>query len=221
MNQNKFCFIMCVTDAGYLEECFRYIHHLHVPAGYETDAITIQDAASVAAGYNAGMRETDAKYKIYLRQTTLIVNRNFLSDLLRVFEEGSIGMLGVMGSPRVPEHGRMEHGERIGSVYRGNLLSADAEIRGKKGLYEVEAVDGMLMATQYDVPWREDLFDGDCYYDVAQSLEFRRRGYRVAVPRAAQPWCICDQAFYSGGMEPEARKRFLAEYANDLRREGV
>ena len=38
------------------------------------------------------------------------------------------------------------------------------------------------MATQYDVPWREDLFDGFDFYDVSQSFEFRKAGYTVGVP---------------------------------------
>ena len=29
----------------------------------------------------------------------------------------------------------------------------------KNGVIEVEAIDGLLMATQYDIPWRDDLFD--------------------------------------------------------------
>ncbi len=30
----------------------------------------------------------------------------------------------------------------------------------QKTFIPVECIDGLLMATQYDVPWREDLFDG-------------------------------------------------------------
>ena len=48
------------------------------------------------------------------------------------------------------------------------------------------------MATQHDVPWREDLFQKWDFYDVSQSMEFRRRGYQVVVPYMEKPWCIHD-----------------------------
>lgn len=54
-------------------------------------------------GYNAGMQASDAKYKVYLHQDTLILNRNFISDLLQVFNsDKAIGMLGVLGMEKVP-----------------------------------------------------------------------------------------------------------------------
>lgn len=38
----------------------------------------------------------------------------------------------------------------------------------------VDAVDGLLMMTQYDLPWRDDLFSDFDFYDVSQAFEFRR-----------------------------------------------
>ena len=46
------------------------------------------------------------------------------------------------------------------------------------------------MATQYDIPWREDLFQGFHFYDVSQSLEFQRAGYLIGIPNQANLWCI-------------------------------
>jgi hypothetical protein len=46
------------------------------------------------------------------------------------------------------------------------------------------------MATQYDLPWREDLFDGWHYYDLSQAQEFRRAGYQVGVFPQGKPWCL-------------------------------
>ena len=57
---------------------------------------------------------------------------------------------------------------------------------------EVEALDGLLLATSRDVRWREDLFDGWDFYDVSQCLEMRRMGWRVVVPCQETPWCYHD-----------------------------
>jgi hypothetical protein len=54
----------------------------------------------------------------------------------------------------------------------------------------VACIDGLLMATQYDLPWREDLYGGFIYYEGPQCLEFIKKGYRVVVPRQKEPWCL-------------------------------
>ena len=103
MNKQKIAFIICTNNALYYEECVRYINELEVPVGYCTDIICIQEANSMAEGYNAGMQASDAKYKVYLHQDTLILNRNFISDLLQVFNsDKAIGMLGVLGWKKFP-----------------------------------------------------------------------------------------------------------------------
>ena len=56
---------------------------------------------------------------------------------------------------------------------------------------ELEAVDGLLIATQYDIPWREDILTGWHMYDTAMCMEMRRAGYKVAVPNQEEDfWCI-------------------------------
>jgi hypothetical protein len=60
------------------------------------------------------------------------------------------------------------------------------------GMTDVECIDGMLMATAYDLPWREDLFDGWDLYDLSQSFEFRKAGYRLVVPEQTKPWVAHD-----------------------------
>ena len=212
MNSNKFCFISCVNDSRYAKECIYYINHLTIPKGYEVDILTISDAASMTAGYNAGMRESDAKYKIYLHQDVFIVNKSFLSDLLKVFEDESVGMAGMVGSPKLPDHAVMWYRDRVGRIYTSNVVSAGISIMGGTETLEVEAVDGLLMATQYDIPWREDLFTGWDFYDVSQSFEFRRKGYRVVVPAMDDPWCIHDDGFLNLSNYYKERRKFLAEY---------
>lgn len=221
MNEKKFCFIMCVNDERYLEECTYYISRLKIPEGYEIDMLTIAEADSMASGYNAGMQGSDAKYKIYLHQDVFIVNRNFLQELLRVFADPGIGMIGMVGSPELAEHSIMWYGERVGRIYTidgveagVSVMSGDGcwELKAAEELCDVQAIDGLLMATQYDVPWREDLFTGWDFYDISQSFEFRRRGYRVVVPAMELPWCIHDDGYSDLSNYFEERRKFLKEY---------
>ena len=77
-NDRKICFIICSNNQQYLEECLLYLSLLKVPKGYETEVLAIQDASSMTAGYNEGMKASDAKYKVYLHQDTFITEKTFL-----------------------------------------------------------------------------------------------------------------------------------------------
>ena len=87
MNEKKICFIMCTNNAQYEAEAMHFISKLHVPQGYEVDAISIKDAKSLTSGYNEGMRASDAKYKVYLHQDVMIVEPDFIAKLLHIFED--------------------------------------------------------------------------------------------------------------------------------------
>ncbi len=81
-----------------------------------------------------------------------------------------------------------------------------------------EAVDGFLMATQYDIPWREDVFNGWDYYDASQSFEFRKAGYSVVVPHQDPPWCLHDDGWLNLTNYFNNRLIFKSEYKDMLER---
>lgn len=199
MNNNKFCFIICTNDNTYLEECLHYINHITVPDGYKTEIITVSEAPSMTEGYNSAMKSSDAKYKIYLHQDVFILNKNFLSDILRIFKSDSkIGMIGMAGYQMVAPDGIMWHTPRVGGIYiRKDIIKYPPledyiYVPKKDGYYPVALVDGLLIATAYDLPWNtEELKDWD-FYDAFQSMEFLLNGYRIVVPKQRHPWCLHD-----------------------------
>jgi hypothetical protein len=214
MNDKKICFISCVNNKDYEQEEMRYLAHLSIPDGYETEFLSIWDAASMTSGYNEGMRASDAKYKVYLHQDVFIVNRRFIYDILEVFKDPRIGMLGMIGSTKMPENAIMWEAPRVGQLYSNAIYFSgrhDLEVT-KEAYAKVEALDGLLMATQYDVPWREDLFRKWDFYDASQSAEFRRAGYQVVVPRQEEPWCIHDADLNNFKNYYGERKIYLQEY---------
>ena len=219
MNDKKICFIMCVNDELYEEECIRYIKRLHVPEEYEVQQLSVLGAKSMADGYNEAMQQTDAKYKVFLHQDVFIVYKNFIRDLLWIFDQDKeIGMIGMVGSPVMPAEGVMWADDRIGSLFTSNIKQAGPALIGQvKMPYEqVEAIDGLLMATQADLPWREDIFDGWDFYDVSQSMEFRKKGYKVVVPHMEIPWCLHDDGYVNLERYFKWRDVFLKEYGDLL-----
>lgn len=205
---------MCVNNKDYEEEQSYYMKSLKVPDGYEMEILEVKDAASMTAGYNEGMYASDAKYKVYMHQDVFIVNKNFIADMLQIFSNEKIGMLGMVGATKLPENSIMWYGPRVGKLYYNSIYEAgESEIGEIDGAYEeVEALDGLLMATQYDIPWREDLFQDWDFYDASQSQEFIRAGYKVVVPNQPQAWCIHDDGFFNLKNYYKNRKIFQQEY---------
>ena len=73
------------------------------------------------------------------------------------------------------------------------------------------------MITQYDLLWRDDIFDGWHFYDLSQSIEFIRKGLKVVVPNQQNAWCIhdCGHVYTSNEFEVY-RNRFLDNYSKDI-----
>lgn len=218
MDHKKICFIMCTNHALYEKECISYIQKLHIPKGFQMEVLTVKDALSMTAGYNEAMSQSDAKYKVYLHQDVFIIHKNFLDDLLQLFEHKEIGMVGMVGSTNIKDHAVMWYSERVGKLYSNSAYRAGYTLFGEvSGSYQqVDAVDGLLMATQYDIPWREDILKNWDFYDVSQSLEFQKRGYQVVVPAAEQPWCIHDDGILNLGNYYKEREIIVKEYGLGL-----
>jgi len=223
LNDKKIAFITCVNSDWWYSECLLYLKHLKIPENMNAEFIDVRNAASMASGYNRAMKNSDAKYKIYLHQDTLVVNKNLIADLLKIFNsDKKIGVIGMIGCMNLPSTGVWWDGMRI----YGRVLHAcepesvvDSECDEPEGDYqEVESVDGFFLATQYDLNWRDDLFDGWHLYDTSLCKEMSRAGYKVAIPNQEKDfWCIhCPK---EKPLDPKYRryqKIFLKEYGAEL-----
>lgn len=225
----KIAFILCVNDDRQFRECRYYIDHLLVPEGYSVEVIPIYQAQSMTSGYQQGMQKTDAKYKIYMHQDVLCTNVYLLYDLISIFEQDSdIGLVGVAGCIKMSNTGvwwQTEEG-RYYNLYQDAIDTyIDNTSWAAQGYYncgeyqEVQAVDGVFLATSRDVDWREDLFDGWHHYDISQSMEFQRKGYKVVIPKPLSLWVLHDEKKCNGALgKPywQSTLLFLKEYKEDL-----
>ncbi len=218
MNDRKFSFIMCVNDDTKAAESIHYIERLHVPVGYEIEILTVKDASCMTAGYNEGMHASDAKYKIYLHQDVLILKTDILDTLLTLFSTPSIGMAGVVGEANPPQNGMVWFGGNIGMIYYQNMVSTCLQefTPPQKPYSKVATIDGIFMATQYDLLWRDDIFQGWDFYDASQSLEFYRSGYEVVVPYQETPWLLHDGEAMNLKNYYHWRRLFVKEYEREL-----
>ncbi|MDE5872955.1 MAG: glycosyltransferase family protein [Lachnospiraceae bacterium] len=210
----KVAFILCVNNDVYMRHALYFISKLKVPYGCEVEIFTIQDAHSMTSGYNEGMEAATAKYKVYLHQNVMIVNPYFIYEILDIFEDTKVGMVGMVGSPMLSESKVMWYSKRMGKIYSANAYKADImKFQAAQGKYEnVEVIDGCLMATQYDISWREDLFDKWDMYDISQSLELHKKGYDVVIPNMNAPWCLYDIGFVNLGNYYDELDKLKKEY---------
>ncbi|NHM26785.1 hypothetical protein G7K71_07280 [Desulfofundulus sp. TPOSR] len=211
-----FAFIICSRDDARYAHCLQYLYALD-RSNVKMEIWRVSSRRSITAAYNRAMRRSSASYKVYLHDDVVILNRRFCRDVLKVFKANpSIGLLGMCGCKQIPPSGIWWEGVSYGMVYHGEpprpLL-----FKQPTGLYErVAAVDGLLMVTRCDVPWREDIIDGFHFYDLSQCMEFARRGYWVVVPWQSKPWCYHKS---TGKLDEEyhrLRQVFLKEYAPEL-----
>ncbi len=77
MDEQRICFITCVNDEALYSRAVSHIDMLHLPRGFSVDKIGIRGAKSMTSGYNKAMNESDAKYKVYIHQDTMLINRMF------------------------------------------------------------------------------------------------------------------------------------------------
>ena len=165
------------------------------------------------------MKQTDARYKIYMHQDVFILNRYFLVNMLKVFRlYPSAKMMGMVGTQRLSATGIMWKGKSYGALYeRDERPYIHKMLDEETKVMKAEAIDGFLMATCEDLPWREDLFDGFDFYDISQSFEFHRHGYEIAVPDQEYAWCVHDDGKILNLFHYNYyREIFLENYREDM-----
>jgi len=215
LDETKICLITAVNRPEEYNRSLRSWKKVRVPKGMTLESRVVQDAASLTEAYQAAMESSDAKYKVYVHQDVEIVDSSFFKTMVREFRlQPNLGIAGVVGSKRIPPSGRWWEGHLMGAICddtSGEMLSYLYH-RSTKHCLPVEALDGVLLATQYDLPWRTDLFDGWHYYDLSQCMEFHRGGYFAGVLPQREAACVhhCGHPSLEGF--EEARQKFIQEY---------
>ncbi|MGL4912713.1 MAG: glycosyltransferase family protein [Romboutsia sp.] len=215
MNNKKICFITAVNNDLQYNQCLFVIKLLKLPKDFELETIFIKNATSMCSAYNQAMEKSDAKYKVYIHQDTILTDMDFVQKVLDIFNDDSIGMIGVCGAKKLHESGlwwesKNKYGKVLenGDEYLGILFFDEIENN-----YEtVDAIDGLIMITQYDIKWREDIFDGWHFYDISQCFEFKKEGYKIAIPKQDKPWCIHTRNKTPINIYEKYREKFVLNY---------
>ena len=120
MNDRKIAVIAQCDPSG-VSAIRSYIDALDIPNGYEAELIEVRSDGNVADTYQRAMEASDAKYKIYLAAGSIVLRLNFFEEMLRVFENPMIGVMGLVGAKQLSTTGLLAASPFI----KGRLLYTD------------------------------------------------------------------------------------------------
>jgi hypothetical protein len=216
--QRGIAFLCCVNDETRFRRLQQSLAALECPPSLEIGVFSERDAPSLPAAYNRLIAASAGwRYKAYVHQDVVVLNRNLIADVLRLFRRPSIALVGAAGCKHLPESCVWWDGSGVFGrvVHFGGETREVLELEQPVGQYEtVEAVDGLCMITQHDLPWDESI-GGFHFYDVTQSTRFVLAGYEVVVPHQREPWFGHEHQEPNGGARAEffaARDAFRARY---------
>lgn len=220
LNENKIAVIFCTNDSVYESECIAYLKRLRVPEGMQLEMIAVWNAPGMAAGYNAAIMRTDAKYKLYIHHDTFLLEQDILVKLIDIFSiKESLGMIGIFGSTDLQDSAlwyQSSWEESRLNLYQDAVLEIHRSVSEKaQGTMDAaEAIDGVFIATSKDVFWREDLFDGWHFYDISQGCEFRKCGLQTAFYIDSRVWALHETSMKKDPHDTyeKYRKIFQREY---------
>lgn len=237
--EHEIACILCVNDEDYAKEVVLYLKRQKMPEGYRLHLYFVCGAESMTAGYELARKMIPADIKLYIHQDTFIFDEEYVKNLTEELQKEDFAMLGLAGTKKLPGSGVWGESapeDMMFCLYQdftlqvllavtessaeGSLEDSGGDSGGVfmgAGCQELECIDGVLMATREDVPWREDLFQGFHFYDISQCMEYRKQGYRVGMfengglAGVLHEVNVSKNETYERSYE-EACERFLREY---------
>lgn len=79
---------------------------------------------------------------------------------------------------------------------------------------DTKVVGGGVLVTQYDIPWRQDLFQGTMFLSASASVEYQRQGLRTAVLRTEADGVLLRREEME--IDKRDQERFLDAYSSEL-----
>lgn len=190
MNEEKICFIIYCDNRMNYSDNLEYIRGLNVPKDIQVECLSIENNRTKFAAFNEGMYASDAKYKVYISSNDYIINKNFIYDILKIFEtDDKIAIVGTVGRKGSfsEDLEAMEYGKKmIDSLEYGINMKEYCAI--DNAIEEVDSIDDTLIATAYDFPWEEDMELVLDSHITAHCERLKHEGYKTVVAKQDEPW---------------------------------
>lgn len=198
-------FVQKLNDERFAE-CVFYIKRLQERA--QTDVQIIETKTQLSAGaFRKIFDETKADYKVCLDDSVFILNKNFITDCLEIFEsDASIAVIGMVGRTKHSES--MDVGNFILAEPMQTQLFSGEEI--PHNYAEVAEVDESIFAVRGSNDWK--LSEGTDKKTQFQAFcdTVKREGKKIVIPAQKTPWILIEQG-YMPISEDEIKKHQAVE----------
>ena len=101
MYNKKIAILIGKSDEQHFRACMESLQGIKCPTGYQLDVHVVPQEQSFSAQMNAVTAAISAKYKIYIDDHLYMVSPDFIRDILDIFTDKGIGMIGFLGSHAV------------------------------------------------------------------------------------------------------------------------
>ena len=213
-DENAIAVIFCSNDRQMEEECLTYLRYLEIPPGMSLKVYSIWNAKGMCYGYNRAMHLINARYKVYIHHDSFLIKKDIMSQIVQLLRDDTdTKLLGIAGSTQMSDRyywGAYDSGALRLNLYqdRGMETVLSRTLSYDKKTDNAKAIDGVMIATSVDVPWREDLFDEWHFYDISQCYEFRKRGYKTELINDDSPWMLHETTLKR---DPKERYEYYGE----------
>ncbi len=215
MNDGRIAIFVPPGGKDERDACLASIRTLKVPEGYELKIVQWQDRGESLPEIERQLTQANAaKYKIFLDPRVSFVAEDVLFSVLEIFRSNpEVGAIGVCGSRCFS---RDEAGlDRVGGFFamdgNGKPREYNWPLQHEDAAYEyVQHLNGMMFATQYDLPAQETGAVSWLGEHLLRSFDYADFGYRLAVPRQEHPWCFfaADMPAWLDGVPMDCLDRF-------------
>lgn len=184
MDEKKFAAILCAKNANEYQHIMRLLDTVVVPDGYKLEVVMFSGSNNLAAMYNMALKNTDAKYKIYIKPSIKYINESLLYKILKYFPlDPQMDVLGLYGS-EIPLDGNYIDAQNVYGSYL--YKSNDGNIKmvcGKEPVYiqKVHTIEDSFFVTCTNVPWDESM--NGPFLVPAYCATVRNNGRKVAVAK--------------------------------------
>ena len=159
MYNKKIAILIGKSDEQHFHACMESLQGIKCPKGYQIDVHVVPQEQSFSAQMNAVTATISAKYKIYIDDHLYMVSPDFIRDILDIFTDKSIGMIGFLGSQSLPVDGNlMLSKHQRGRVYLATQAGVKEYVQtgGEAApLNDVSCIVPAFFAVQYDFSWDE------------------------------------------------------------------
>ena len=218
LDETKVLLVVIFKDEAERQQCVNVISRsqlVMLPMVNKIEVVMLPRNANLAAACNIVVKNTNARYRLFLTVPVVFLNPFLIASVLEKFlTYPNIGMIGLIGS-EIPISGDYKQAKNLYGRYYFSQDGKNVNVYfGKEPLYyqSVHMLDEGFFATSGNILFDEEI--GEDFVMAAQCCLYRRAGYEIDVMSVENVGVAFkeDRCLYSRKNDPESYKKQLGVF---------